>query len=751
MQLDHTNYKWHQSHMGGGGYITGILQDKFNSQVLYARCDVAGVFKSIDCGKSWRPINEGMELCHHHSVRSIAISSYNSKVLFRCSGEARGNKLFGSIHKTLDGGEHWYEVCNQVDYYGNGPTRMYGEVIQVDPFDNKFIVSGGYSKGVWCSHDEGEIWEYCGLKDERICMVAFHPYVKNRLYVGTVCDLTTINAEHTELMDDSLARLHDFKRPHQGRLYLSEDRGKTWEVLQEGYDFAELAFDREETETIHAACVTSGIMKSTNGGRTWSKKQTGLYDLSYNTISADPGNTSVLYTAPVVLGNHTFAAPVSIFQSVDKGETWKLIKYHQEADFMEYPDYMTIRHMGWAISKVRVDIENPSKLYMSNWYGVSVSEDRGDTWKGNHFTGTETTCIENVQCHPTKEKKTFFVVADHAPEISMDNGITYRQVKKTKYTSSTALSPSRFEEDFILYGAYHRGMNRSSAILSSKDNGDTVDVLWELPGDLFVQVITEDPFTRGCFYVYIDGSLANGAGLYKTMDWGVTWSRITSPFPPYINTLPHDKYWIEAELYSVVVYQIKNVCGTNQLLCADPHTKDLIYVGEWTEGLYRSKDGGRTWVDISKGLPFKHKKSSVLNVVKTDPNVPGKLYAGFIGEGLWKSENYGESWTKLFPTTDTNFNATSIDIGGMTGHEIFIASEPLYWSPCKSSILYSPNGGDTWEDLYDGSLGAIRWKGIAVEKSTGRIHGVSCGNGAFYADKKMEDTKIEDIKMEDTN
>lgn len=728
-------YVWQQSHMGGGGYITGIIQDVQESNILYVRCDVGGVFKSIDNGQIWKPINNGMILCHHHSVRSISISPHNSQVLFRCSGEARGNKIFGSIHKTVDGGQEWYEVCNEVDFYGNGPTRMYGEVIQVDPFNSSFVVAGGYSNGLWYSLNEGETWEYSGLKDERICSVAFHPYEKDRLYVGTVSDLTTIDAESVEIVEKALTVFHDYKRPNVGRLYCSQDKGKTWDLLQEGYDFAELAFDKEDTNLLHAACVKNGIMKSTDAGKTWSKRQSNLPNLKYNTIAIDPNNTSIIYTAPVVLGDHAFAAPVSIYKSTDKGETWNLIKKHQQKDFIGYPDYMTIRHIGWAISKVRVDILDSKKIYMSNWYGMSVSEDIGETWNGNDFNGTETTCIENVLCHPIQDQKVYFVVADHAPEISFDNGKSYKQVKKTKYTSSTALSPSRFDNDFILYGARHRGKDRKTAILRSKDNGRTTELVLDLSGELFIQALVEDYFLEGHFYAYIDGPIVVGAGLYKTIDWGETWSKMTLPFPSYIKTLPYEKYWIEAELYSVVVYQKKNVCGTNQLLCVDPFVRDIIYIGEWTEGIFRTNDGGKTWKNISKGLPFKKKKTSVLNVIKADPRIQGRLYVGFIGEGLWRSSDYGNSWEKIYPVDNENFNATSIEIGVQSETELYIVSEPLYWSPCKSSVLYSEDGGDTWLDIQDTSLGAIRWKGIAVERSTGRIHAVSCGNGSFYADK----------------
>jgi len=35
--------------------------------------------------------------------------------------------------------------------------------------------------------------------------------------------------------------------------------------------------------------------------------------------------------------------------------------------------------------------------------------------------------------------------------------------------------------------------------------------------------------------------------------------------------------------------------------------------------------------------------------------------------------------------------------------------------------------------ISDRSLGAIRWKGIDVDKKTGRLYAVTCGNGAFVA------------------
>ena len=733
-------FKWNQAHMGGGGYITGILQDPVDCKVIYTRCDVAGVFKSEDGGKSFRAVNNGMTECHHHSVRSFAMDANNQGVLFRCSGDARGTELFGSIHKSIDYGESWYEVSKNVDFYGNGPTRMCGEVICVDPFDSNFVASGGYSKGLWISNDGGESFQYSGLAGERLVNVVMHPRIKNRIYAASIGDEAffineTGKAYNETSLIKALEKYRDFKRNTKGRLYVSEDRGNSWSLLCEGYNFSEIAFDKDSSEVIYAAAFMDGILKSIDGGRSWTKKTVGLIgDISYKTIAIDPVNSNILYAAPDVRGHHSFAPYIAVYKSVDKGECWNLIKEHSMEDLRDYPGYITVKHAGWAISKVRVDYANPNRLFMSNWYGMSVSEDGGQTWCGNNFKGTETTCIENVVAHPTMDGKLYFTVADHSPEVSFDNGEHYTSMKRAgEYTSSTSLVASSFNSNVILYGAVkHRA--GESGILRSYDGGKSFEVAAAYEKGLFIQAIAEDKLVPGNFYAYIDGEIERGAGLYKSSDWGKTWTALKLDLPKHIKTLPHEKQWIEEDLLPVVVYQVKNVCGTNQLLVIDTHRENTIYVGEWTEGIFRSFDGGSSWTNIGEKLPFKRHRASILNVLKADEAKSGVIYAGFIREGLWRSTDFGEAWTKVFPLTDVIFNASSLAIGGKTGKELCIVSEPLYWSNFPSSVYYSYDNGTTWQNISPKEKGALRWKGVAMEKSTGRIHGVTCGNGAFYCD-----------------
>lgn len=733
-RIDMNKYVIRQSSLGGGGYITGLVQHPHNPLTLYARCDVAGVFKSEDGAKSWRMINNGMTQCHDHSVRSLAISPHNPNQLLRGSGEARDDRVFGTIHKTTNGGENWREVCADVDYYGNGPTRMFGELIEFDPADPQCVISGGYSTGVWTSFDEGETWQYSGLRGERITSVRFHPLLKNMIYVGTVSDIVV--AIPGKPLQSQLARFQDFARG-EGKLFRSVDRGKTWELLHTGLDVVEIAFDTHDPERLYMATVKQGILGSTDGGRTWNRKSVGLPDhVGYRTITVAPTEKMILYTAPDRRGHPDHIPQIPIYRSANRGDTWEPLKWHTTDDIGNYPDYMTLDRVGWAISKILVDHADPNRLYLCNWYGVSTSPDNGQTWDGGNFMGIETTCAENIVSDPTTPNRVYFTLADHHPSMSTDGGKSYHALPRTKINlqSSTALVASQHHPGLVIYGMtnWEQRAGRGCALIRSEETGKIPEVVHEFAQGSFVQALAEDPRKPGTFYAYIEGSIADGSGLYKSEDWGNTWLNLGIALPDHIRTLPHQKHWIEAKLLSVVVYQVKNVCGTNQLLCVDPHVDDVVYLGEWTEGIYKITDGGQTVTNLgTPELPFGRHKASVLTSIRADPKRPGVLYAGFIREGLWQSQDYGAFWQKMFPQTDQIFNASAVAIGGPTGNQIVVASEPLYWSQCKSAVWFSPDAGTSWQAIYDGTLGALRWKGIAIDNHTGTVHGCTCGNGCF--------------------
>ncbi|HUI64068.1 MAG TPA: hypothetical protein VL126_04445 [Bacteroidota bacterium] len=721
-------YVWSQAPHGGGGYATGIQQDPVSPDIIYIRTDVGGMFRSDDGGKDWRAINCGMSKAYHHSVETFAISRQHPSTLFRGSGEARDHRMVGAIHKTTDGGRSWKLVTEKVDFFGNGDTRVYGEKMAVDPFDPAIVIALGNWRGIWRSSDEGESWQYVGWEKEPFGCIAFDGLRPSRVYAATLDSLP---------FADYLFPDKSYQRPRVGKLFISTDGGKTWGLLFEkrGVSFTNIVC-AEDASTILATFRGDGIFKSTDGGRTFVKKTSALGMKDFSSICCDPGQSSKFYSA--ISRSPGQAIPIiPLYASEDGGESWNPIKdSYVWAEFRNIPvQYDRPETMGWAISKFLVDHRNPRKFYLCNWFGVLTSEDGCQSWDANEFRGIENTCLETVVASPTDPARAYIALADGQPCVSRDSGKSYRPLpyldSPQNYYCSTVICPSRGKQGLIVYGLTNNSL-RLSALCWSEDEGRSCHFSLHLTQGLVVQAIKEDPFEAGTFYAYIDGSLVDGAGLYRSTDGGKTWGKMPLELPPEIHRLPFRKEFIEGELLAVTAYQAKNACGTNQLLCVDPTRPNTIYFGEADKGIFATFDGGRTWENRGGNLPFGKSTAGVLNVIRADPKRPGWLYAGFIHEGLWRSRDFGRSWEKIYPAGAEIFNATSVAVGGPGGSEIFVACEPLFYSGAESAICASPDNGLSWSKISDPTLGAIRWKGIDVDETTGFLYAVSCGNGAFY-------------------
>jgi photosystem II stability/assembly factor-like uncharacterized protein len=180
----------------------------------------------------------------------------------------------------------------------------------------------------------------------------------------------------------------------------------------------------------------------------------------------------------------------------------------------------------------------------------------------------------------------------------------------------------------------------------------------------------------------IRGNVSHGDGVYKSTDGGKTWKRI-------------------------------GLEDTRQIprIRIHPRNPDLVYVAAlghvWgpndQRGVFRSKDGGKTWEKIlSRG-----DKAGAIDLI-LDPTNPNILYAGFWevyrkpwtlesggpGGGIFKSTDGGDTWTEL--TRNPGLPRGTI---GKVGITVSPANPERVWAIVEAEdggVFRSDNAGRTW-------------------------------------------------------
>jgi photosystem II stability/assembly factor-like uncharacterized protein len=171
--------------------------------------------------------------------------------------------------------------------------------------------------------------------------------------------------------------------------------------------------------------------------------------------------------------------------------------------------------------------------------------------------------------------------------------------------------------------------------------------------------------------------------------------------------------------------------GIVNAVAVDPLIPRTLYAGTDQEGLFKSTDGGETWVAVNNGLPG-------LRVwrLAIDPQLSSTLYATIAGAGIFKSVDGGGTWsaaqTGIPPSVRMSVLALAIDpqtpmtlYAGTNGDSLFKTTDGgASWSrsgpmntqaividPQNSSTVYagtdlqlfkSTDGGANWTTLQTG-------------------------------------------------
>jgi photosystem II stability/assembly factor-like uncharacterized protein len=258
--------------------VDALALDPRSPNVLYAGTGL-GVFKTTDGARTWKLASDGIDLRdgNHHLLFEGAIYALDIDPSHPSTVYAAG---IGGVWKTTTGGATWKHVL-----------RRRGLDVAIDPGRPEIVYVSSMAGGskptrssIYTTIDGGGRWRATGppgLGDHYFG----HPIVVLRQRAGTV-----------------------YAGGSRG-LFASADQGRTWKKLL-SREVEAIALDPARANVLYVGTWKHGVVKTEDGGQTWSAPRLGGRRVSC--IAIAPTRPQTIYAG--VSGG--------IFASTDGGATW---------------------------------------------------------------------------------------------------------------------------------------------------------------------------------------------------------------------------------------------------------------------------------------------------------------------------------------------------------------------------------------------------------------------------------------------
>ncbi len=296
---------------------------------------------------------------------------------------------------------------------------------------------------------------------------------------------------------------------------------------------------------------------------------------------------------------------------------------------------------------------------------------------------------------------------------STDGGNTWTQllnwVSYENYglagVDSIATDPTDPNRLYMQCGMYSNSWGTNGAVLRSTDKGETFEVVdlpfkagGNMPGRNMGERLAVDPNKNSILFM----GTREGEGLWKSTDYGETWSKVASfPNPGTYIQDPNDVNDYLNHNPGVVWVTFDKRSGSPE------NATQTIYVGvaDLNESIYRSTDGGATWAAVPgqpSGMLPQHGKLSSTGILYVPYNNTQGPYDGDKGD-VWKLDTATGVWTMIspIPSTDTSncyFGYGGFAIDGQDPDTIMVTSLSSWWP--DGYIWRSKDAGATWSPIW---------------------------------------------------
>ena len=626
---------------------------------LWGYAGERGLFKTIDGGKSWEKVSGGLPSDNKTGCTEIVIHPNNPKIMFagfyhriRQPASFISGGENGGLYKSIDGGKSWKKITNglargssgmiDISIHLNNPDIM---VMAYEADEN--LPEDEPGTGVYISYDQGESWNHLlkhAVRPFYHGQIEIDPIDPNNIYVVSRGFMISNDGGktfssrkwRTDGGDD-----HDmWIAPYDNKIMylatdqgsrLSIDGGNTWlshNNMAIGQYYA-IGVDMRDPYYVGGGLQDNGLWITPSNSREYR----GILNMHSMWIAEgdgfhtqiDPEDWKTVYTVNHVgfvarqnieTREYTFITPTpetiknfNEFVDYDYDETRNkyTIDPGEHWFFRERPDRTLLPpqfRFNWS-SPFIISSHNSKKVLFGSNY-LFQSYDRGDTW---NIISPDLT---------TNDKK--------LRNTSNGGGLTNSNTGGENHFTIITISDTPIDTTIIWAGT------DDGNVQITKNNGEN----WEnvklnikgVPKKIWVSRIEASKHVKERAYVTFDNHRFddNNPYVYITEDYGETWKNITSNLP---------------KNYSV--YVIKE----------DPINPNLLFVGT-EESVYFSYNKGLSWEKLGSKLPTVAVHDLVIH-----PR-DGDLIAGTHGKSIWILDDISplrnlnaDNKNKLFDTRES--------------------------------------------------------------------------------------------------
>jgi len=620
------------------GRVTDLELHPQDDNILYVGSASGGIYKSDDSGDTWRTLfDESPSL----AIGDLAIYKKDANIIYAGTGEANaggGSLAYDGqgVFKSDDAGETWTNI-------GLRDIGSIGKVV-IDPNDpNSLLVAGMGSlfknnpeRGVFKSNDGGDTWEHVLMVSDSTGAIdlAIHPEDGNIVYA---------------------AMWERIRRPHNRQyggvtsgIYKSTDGGKSWNELTNGLPEIDnkgrigLAISESSPNILYAYYLQSsgqieGIYKTEDGGDTWIEKSiAGITGTSFNwwfgKIFVDPSDS-----------DKVVVTSLTMFMSQDGSDSWNRI-------------FSGVHPDQHAVAFGR---ENPDKIFIGNDGGVYLSQDSfHNTW--DYKNGLGNYQFYTCAIDPSNPNIIYGGAQDNGT-LRLEEGISDWEMIFGGDGFRTLIDPTNSNQIYVEY--------QYGNIFKSSDNGNTFQFATSGLGGEFNwnTPMAIDPNNSSVLYT---GSQV----LFRSIDKAESWEPISSVL---VNTNNPQGVLTFGSLTTIDVSKINS---------------SFIYVGTDDGNLWVSKNAGASFENISEDLPNRW----VTSVTHDPHNVSGVYVtvSGFrFGESdaqVFYSDDFGKSWSSI------GSNLPDVPVNDLVADE---DEEGRLYIATDIGVFYSENRGEEWQVL----------------------------------------------------